>query len=203
MKKCTCVIIYFFCAFINAQQFKTGIILDSIPVSNSINETFSLYLPTTYNANKLSPILFIFSPSGNGKNGVKTFIKSAEAYNYILICSNNSKNGPLDRNFNIAQGLFTHIFSTFNIHKNQVYLAGFSGGSRLATAIATVSDLITGVIACGAGFVSSPNYIPSTQNFSYVGLCGDRDFNYQEMVGVKSYLNKTELSNTLFSFEGK
>jgi len=153
-------------------------------------------------ANDLSPLLIIFSPSGNGKQGVAAFINAAETYNYILVCSNNSRNGPLDQNFEIAQALFDHVFSTFNIHPNRFYLAGFSGGSRLATAIATSSDQIAGVLACGAGFPSVPSYIPTIPKFSYAGICGDRDMNFQEMVKVKRYLNRTQFRNTLFTFDG-
>jgi len=134
-----------FCFVSNAQQFETGRVIDSLSVANSDKETFTLYLPTTYNINEASPILFIFSPSGNGKSGVKAFVKSAEAYNHILICSNNSRNGSLERNLNIAQRLFNHAFSNFNILENRIYLAGFSGGARLATAIASVSSQIEGV----------------------------------------------------------
>jgi len=101
MKKIFFFILYSFCFTSYAQQFETGKIIDSLSVTNSEDETFTLYLPTTYNSNEASPILFIFSPSGNGKKGVKTFIKSAEAYNHILICSNNSRNGSLERNFNL------------------------------------------------------------------------------------------------------
>jgi len=203
MKRIIHFIFCCFCFVSHAQQFETGKIIDSLSVTNSENETFTLYLPTTYNSNKSSPILFIFSPSGNGKKGVKTFIKSAEAYNHILICSNNSRNGPLERNLNIAQRLFNHAFSKFNILENRIYLAGFSGGARLATAIASVSDQIEGVIACGAGFIPAPNYMPSKQNFSYAGLCGNQDMNYQEMFDVNNYLNRLKIRNTLFTFDGK
>lgn len=189
-------------AIVNAQQFKTGVVLDSIPVANSSNETFTLYLPKAHNPNQLSSLLIVFSPSGNGEEGIKTFVKAAETYNYILVCSNNSRNGLLDGNIAVAQGLFNHIFSNFNIHPNRFYLAGFSGGSRLATAIATGSDHVAGVIACGAGFASVPSYIPSTQNFVYAGICGDRDMNYKEMVNAKSYLKRIKFRNTLFTFDG-
>lgn len=191
-----------FCSALYAQQFETGVIIDSIPVANSSNETFALYLPKAYEPNKLSPILFIFSPSGNGKEGVETFVKAAETYNHILVCSNNSRNGPLDLNFAISQRIFTHVFSNFKISENRVYLAGFSGGSRMATALATASDQINGVIACGAGFPPVPFYVPSKQKFSYAGLCGDRDMNYREMIGVKSYLDSIKFNNTLFTFDG-
>lgn len=192
-----------FCFVSHAQLFEIGKVMDSLSVTNSEKETYTLYLPTTYHAKKPLPILFIFSPAGKGKNGVKAFIQSAEAYNYILVSSNNARNGSLERNLNIAQRLFNHVFSTFLIEENRIYLAGFSGGARLATAIASVSNQIEGVIACGAGFISAPNYMPTKPNFSYAGLCGDGDMNYQEMLTVINYLNRLKISNTLFTFDGK
>jgi hypothetical protein len=80
---------------INAQQtYEPGKLMDSIPVSNTSNETFTLYLPTNFEASKESPILFIFDPGGRGSIGVETFIKASEAYGPILVCSNDSWNAP-------------------------------------------------------------------------------------------------------------
>lgn len=202
MKRIVLLILLSLASVLNAQQFESGVILDSIPISNSTDESFTLYLPKSYNPNAFSPILFIFSPSGRGKKGVEVFVKAAETYNHILVCSNNSRNGSIDRNFAIAQRLFDHVFSTFTIDKKRIYLSGFSGGSRLASAIATLSGQIEGVIGCGAGFLPSPLYKPSTKDFAYVGLCGDRDMNYTEMIGVKKYFNRIKFSNTLFTFDG-
>ena len=66
-------------------------------------------------------------------------------------------------------------------------LSGFSGGSRLACAIASLTDQFTGVIACGTGFPQIPEYIPSFQKYAYVGLCGNRDFNYSKMIKNKTF----------------
>ena len=198
-----CIIISCFSCVLQAQEYETGKVIDSLPVANSDKETFALYLPTSYQSNKALPILFVFSPSGNGKNGVKAFVKSAEAYNYILIGSNNSRNGLVEQNLNIAERLINHTLSNFPILENRIYLAGFSGGARLATAIASISNQVEGVIACGAGFISMPSYMPSLPSFSYAGLCGNQDMNYQEMLAVKSYLERLNFQHTLFTFDGK
>lgn len=188
---------------INAQQaYEPGKIMDSIPVSNTPNETFTLYLPTTFEASKKSPILFIFDPGGRGRIGVETFIEASESYGHILVCSNDSRNAPYERNFNIAANLFDHIFSRFTIDKNQMVLAGFSGGSRLAWAIALAAGNLTGVIACGAGVSEASPAILQKQEFSYAGICGNRDMNFGEMLKVTTYLTTKNISNTLFTFDG-
>ena len=146
---------------------------------------------------------FVFDPSGKGKRGVKPFLKASEKYGYVIVCSNNSKNGPYNINFDIFNNLYSHITSTIKIERNEMYLSGFSGGSRLACAVASITDLFTGVIACGAGFPQIPEYVPSTQKYNYVGLCGNRDFNYYEMIKNKSFLNKINFNNTLITSKKK
>ncbi len=181
---------------------KTGVVYDSVPIPGTDKETYALYLPKSFEASQLSPIVLIFEPAARGRIGVEAFIEVSETYGYILVCSNDSKNGPYNRNFDIANRLFTHIFSRFNVYENQIYVAGFSGGSRLATAIACLAENITGVIACGAGFSHLPAHKPTAQNFSYVGLCGNRDMNYSEMVGVNTYLQKLNFNHTMITYDG-
>jgi len=206
MKPTTTYFFFFISIFVFSQhQFERAVILDSIPIGNTKKETFAIYLPTTYNQRKESSIVFIFEPSAKGKKGIKPFIKASEKYGHILVCSNNSKNGSYDKNFEIFNNLSYHIHSNFKIKKDEMFLGGFSGGSRLASAIANITDAFYGVIACGAGFpqVQTPECRPSSQKYNYVGLCGNRDFNYDEMTKNKYILDKLNFKNTLITYKGK
>jgi hypothetical protein len=181
--------------------YRKGVVIDSIRVGNS-SDTYTLYLPNSYDQNDLSAIVFIFDPGGRGRIGIQPFILAAEKYNYILVCSNNSKNGPYSTNFQISNRLFDSVFSIFNIDENQIYAAGFSGGSRLATTIAVLTNQLQGVIACGAGFSTEVSHVPlSKESFSYVGLVGERDMNYYEMFEVSEWLNRFQIDNELFTFD--
>ncbi len=198
------VFLWGFAFFGSAQPtFETGKVIDSIPVSENTKETFALYLPSSFDATQPSSIVFIFEPAARGKIGIEPFVEASEAYNHILICSNTTRNGPYERNFNATDRLFNHVFSNFKIKENQIFLAGFSGGARLASAIAVLTDQIAGVIACGAAFSSTPGHRPSIQKFAFVGICGDRDMNYMEMVRAKGYLQKFNFNQTLFIYNGK
>lgn len=182
--------------------FDKGVILDSIAVTNSENETFALYLPDSFDKNALSSIIFVFDPAARGKVGVAPFIEAAETYGHIIVCSNNSKNGAYSKNFDSANRLFSHIFKNFSIAKDGMYLAGFSGGARLVSAIAVLTDTFAGVIACGAGFSKDPTHTPSFQKFAYVGLCGNEDMNFSEMNNNKAFLQKLNFNSTLFTYNG-
>lgn len=182
-------------------NYKTGIVIDSIKVRNS-TETFALYLPTSFNNEILSSIVFIFDPAARGSTGIQPFIASAEKYNHILVCSNSCRNGPYDQNFEIINRLFDTVFSDFNLDEKQIYVAGFSGGSRLASAIAVLTDQIQGVIACGAGFSPERSHVPLTkESFSYAGLVGERDMNYYEMFEVSDWLDQFQIENEIFTYD--
>lgn len=175
-----------------------GKVTDSVSVGTSSNETYAIYLPLKYNPKTPTATVFIFEPGGRGKVGIAPFVSASEAYNYILICSNNSKNGLPEWNNEIAGRLFDHVLNNYNIDASQLYIAGFSGGSRLAGSIALNSGAFAGVIACGASFKPLDRFITPANSFSYVGLVGTRDMNYQEMIKNRVWLNKSGIRNELF-----
>ena len=187
---------------INSQEieFEKSKVIDSLTVNNS-TDTYALYLPSSFNKNIPSAIVYIFEPAARGKVGIQAFIDASEKYNYILVCSNNCKNGPYEDNFVRINNLFETVFNTFKINDNLIYTAGFSGGSRLATAVAVLTNQIQGVIGCGAGFPTYQLYVPTNEDFSYVGLVGDEDMNYQEMFVVKDWFLKLNSAHEIFTYE--
>ncbi|OOG67156.1 hypothetical protein B0E44_14115 [Flavobacterium sp. A45] len=175
-----------------------GVIVDSVKIANTDNESYAVYLPKQYKREVPSAIVFIFDPEGRGKIGIEPFVLAAETYKYILVCSNNSKNGPTDVNLEIANRLFESVSTEYNLNPSELYISGFSGGARLASSIAVNSVAFQGVIACGASFYAVDKFALQDASFSYVGMVGDTDMNYQEMIRNEEWLNKMMVKNTLF-----
>jgi hypothetical protein len=180
------------------QLVPKGVIVDSIKIENTANESYAVYLPKQYKKEVPSAIVFIFDPGGRGKVGIEPFVLAAETYKYILVCSNNSKNGPTDVNLEIANRLFESVSTEYNLNPSELYIAGFSGGARLAGSMAVSSVAFQGVIACGASFNEMDKFSLPDASFSYVGMVGDKDMNYQEMIQNEEWLNKMMVKNTLF-----
>ncbi len=197
-----CLCLFLYCSLGAQTAYKKGVIIDSIPVYGTKDQSYALYLPKGYQENQQNSIVFIFEPAARAAIGIRPFIPTAEKYGHILVCSNNSRNSTYDRNFGIANNLFNHIFSHFNIKESEMYLSGFSGGSRLVCAIASVTNQFSGVVACGAGFPNIREYRPSVQSYSYAGLIGDRDMNYKEMLGNRDYLHLLKFNSTLITYDG-
>ena len=140
--------------------------------------------------------LIIFDPSGYATNAIDLFKQAAEQCQTILFCSDQSKNGSYETNIAIFEKMYADVQQKFNINEKAQFLAGFSGGSRLATVIAVLYPDIDGVIACGAGFAPVEKYQPTRQNdFGYYGIVGKKDMNYVEMLNIEDKLLELNLDH--------
>jgi hypothetical protein len=181
-----------------------GQIVDSIFCKANPKYSYALYLPKLYDENKTWPVIFIFDPGANGKSKAILFKEAAEQYGYILVCSNNSKNGPGDENVKAINYMMDDAFSRFSFDDKRIYTSGFSGGSRVASFIALNTHKVAGVIGCGAGFPGMESYqVSDIRDFIYVGLIGKRDMNYPEMLELEKTLEKSNINERLIVSELK
>ena len=184
-------------------EFPVARIVDSVPLQKYSSESYALYLPEAFDPGTPSPIVFIFDPAARGKTGIEPFVEASEKYQLILVCSNNSRNTAYEVNFAIAERWFEDIFNRFTIDQYQIYAAGFSGGSRLASSIGVMTGAFKGVVGCGAAFSANPGQTPySSDHFYYTGMTGHLDMNYQEMKRAGQWLERIELPNRIFFFDG-
>jgi len=179
-------------------------ITDTVHCRNAIGQSYALYRPAQYDNKKSWPVILIFDPAARGKTGVSTFIEAGRKYGFILACSNNSRNGPLQDNFAAAATMFQDVEERFTVDQKRIYAAGFSGGSRFAMAFAVKEKKISGVIGCGAGLPNDRNYLPSgNTDFLYYGLAGTRDMNYLEMHDLLGFFSsKTRVISYFRTFPG-
>jgi len=172
------------------QVFPRDTITDTVRCQSDAGQSYSLYLPQHYDKSKEWPVILILDPSARGKTGVSVFLEAGKKYGFILAGSNNVRNGPMEESFTAASVLLPDLISRFNIDPKRIYVAGFSGASRFAMALAVKDRRISGVIGCGAGLPGDNYYNPSASSgFLYYGLVGNRDMNYLEMCDLPSLFN--------------
>ncbi|MEP2773918.1 MAG: hypothetical protein ABJH05_17320 [Fulvivirga sp.] len=197
--KCFFIGLIFLSTFSVAQE--SGAIIDTVFCSHKPDQSYALYLPTNYNPSQKWPAIFVFEPAARGRLPVLKYKKAAEQLGYIIIASNNSKNGSWDLAFDAGDAMFLDAFNRFSIDPKRVYTSGFSGGSRVASAVASMTRKINGVIACGAGFASGQNYrLKQDSEVLYVALVGDKDMNYQEHRLLQDELDKKNIRNNKIIF---
>ncbi|MCM4153197.1 alpha/beta hydrolase [Arenibacter sp. N53] len=204
MKK---IIIFLFLGTVflgNSQQItlKKGIVIDSIAVKDSISESFSLYLPTSFEMDKNWPILFVFDMAGRGKQAMRMFKDAAERQGYILAASNNVNDSlTTSQNILITGRMFNEIITLLPIQKNRTYSAGFDSGARFASVLPIFVKGISGVISCGAVY---PNLeiLDANNLFHFIGIVGKEDYAYPEMLIGKSLLDRLKFPNHFLVFNG-
>lgn len=200
------IVFLLFFNFIIAQNgelnLDKGIIIPKIICKSDPTQSYSLYLPKDYNIKKKWPILFLFDPAARSMIPMKLFKDAAEKYKYILLCSNNSRNGPSKPIVDAIKAIWIDSHKYLSINPNRIYAAGFSGGARAASRFHYMTkQSCTGLIACGAGLskIVKPKDIASV---NYFGITGMIDFNYYEMKRLKKTLDKAGVNNRFLIFEG-
>jgi len=188
-----------FSAFSQSQQ--RGVVIDTVVCSHAKQQSYALYLPSNYDSTKSWPVIFIFEPAARGSLPVNQFKEAAEELGYVLLGSNNSRNGSWDIAFDAADAMFVDAFARYNIDSERVYTSGFSGGSRVSSAIARITGKINGVIACGAGFSTAEEYqLEKNSSVFYAAVVGNQDMNYQEHRQLESELDNRNVENTRIIF---
>jgi hypothetical protein len=165
------------------------------------DQTYALYLPSRYTTAKRWPIVFAFDPAARGNVPVELMKDAAERYGYIVVGSNNSRNGPWKPQIDAAQAMSDDTRSRFFIDDRRIYFSGFSGGARVASRIAQQCKCAAGVFLNGAGF--SVGASPSRDAvFAVFTAVGDFDFNYPEVSQLDEKLEQSGFPHALRRFAG-
>jgi dienelactone hydrolase len=169
-------------------QAARGTVVGRVTCRDDPSQSYALYLPSEYSPERAWPIMFAFDPLGRGKTAVEIYKDAAEKYGYIVVGSNNSRNGPSARQLEAAQAVWLDTHRRFTIDKNRVYTTGLSGGARVATAFALYCYTchVAGVIAQGAAYPTMDGSKPPPNvQFVYYAIVGDADLNYPEIVALR------------------
>lgn len=181
-------------------HFKRGEVISDVRCSNDTTQSYALFIPNT-DSGKALPVVYFFDSHGAGAFPLKKYQVLADSFHYILVGSNNSKNG---NDFPTAEHIWRILFADtknrLNIDENQIYTVGFSGGAKVATFLALQHPEIKGTIANGAGLESilqAGNF-----KFSYTAIAGEGDLNMTEITAINKRLEKTQTNHRILFFDG-
>ena len=184
-----------------SSALQAGVVIPSVIVSKQPEQSYALYLPSVYSTDKRWPIVYSFDPGARGSMPVELMKEAAERYGYIVVGSNNSRNGSWKIEAEAAEAMVRDTHARLSIDDRRVYLAGFSGGARAAVQIAQICKCAAGVFLHGAGF--HPLAFSSKEApFVVFSAVGTYDFNYAELVHTDEELEKMKYAHFWRSFPG-
>jgi len=190
-----------------------GIIHQNLSCGKDSSVSYALFIPSStksegmsgengQSSTQLFPVMLFFDPHGDGKYPLTLYKRLAEKYHFILVGSNNSRNGlPMAEVSAIVQTLATEIHTRLPADTARLMLAGFSGGARVASSAALYQVPVKGVIICGAGFGATNQ--PVRYKFDLFGMAGTADFNMNELLQLEAPLSQNGFRHCLTTFNGK
>jgi dienelactone hydrolase len=197
------LVVAFGCTAVAAKptaQFPQGEVVEKVTCKSDPEQSYALFLPPGYTPEKKWPVLYAFDPLARGAVPVKLFQAAAARFGFILVGSNNSRNG-IDVNA-IVRTLWNDTYERLSIDERRVYATGFSGGARVASGMALgYRGAIAGVIAASGGLPSRTKP-PAADQFVFFGTAGTEDFNFPEMQQLKRKLDEMGATNRLAIFAG-
>lgn len=208
MKKHLFFLCFFLCAHVLLtpniwQELEKGKILEKVVCKEDPEKSYALYLPSAYSPDKEWPVLYAMDPGARGEVPVALFHKTAEKYGYILVGSNDSRNGPWQPVIQSLIALWNDTHNRFSIDKKRIYVTGFSGGSRAASIFPRViMHPVAGIIGCGAGLAKALIRPEQVQTAYYLGIVGITDFNYREMMMLRAQFAEHGISHRFFVHAG-
>jgi predicted esterase len=180
--------------------FETGKVIAQVVCKADAAQSYALYIPAKGNREAL-PVIYFFDPHGNGSYPLVKYKSLADIYDFILIGSNNSKNGnDGSTTENIWSILFNDSQKRLKINANRIYVCGFSGGAKVASDVGLNHHEVKGVIANGAGL---PEIISVNFQFSFTAIAGEGDMNMTDLVAINNELDKTQTKHRIIFFDGK
>jgi len=184
-----------------AQELPRGAVSAKVACRGDASQSYALYLPSTYSRDRKWPILYAFDAGARGELAVQRFSDAAERYGLIVVASNNSRNGPTEIAQNALNAMLADTRARFPLAAGQVYVAGFSGGARVAVMVGmAMKEDVAGVIGFGAGF---PAGMPTVSvPFAYFSAAGTDDFNYPELRDLDRVLEDLGSPHRFEVFEG-
>nr|WP_299070001.1 alpha/beta hydrolase [uncultured Allomuricauda sp.] len=179
-----------------AQQMvlKKGTIIESLPINDSIAETFSLYLPKDFTTDKFWPLLLIMDLEGKPKQTISMFVHAAEKEGYVLAAPSVKDSISLTDNMVNTSNAFRKIIEILPIHKDRVYAGGIDSGARLASLVPIFIRNVNGVVSVNESMANT-DLLNSKRTFHFIGIVGKRNFNYIEMLNLEKVLDRFRYPN--------
>ena len=176
-------------------------LVENVAARTDPTQTYTLFLPKSYDGKRPHPVLLVFDPRGRGTHAAQIFTGAAEEYGWIVISSNQTRSdGSHEPNERAIRALLPEL-GRYAVNVDRVYAAGFSGTAMMAWGVGIATGRLAGVIGVGGRFV--PEVPPAKFNFAHYGFAGERDFNHREMRLVDEALEGRGVPHRFQPFDGE
>ncbi len=158
---------------------------DWLPRYDSTAQTYELYVPANLKKDEPPGLILFISPGDRGM-GLSALRAACDAQNLIFASPHAAGNNTETRQrVRIVLDVLDDVRRAYGVDPDRTYLAGFSGGGRIACAIGfSLPEYCGGVIpVCAAGDLREESWLRHRvrDRLSVAHLTGETDFNRGEV----------------------
>ncbi len=184
-----------------------GTLYEEVASTTDPSQRFALFLPTGYDSTRAWPVLFAMDPRARALSPLSRLRAAADRYGYVIASSyrtqSDSAPDPTEAAF---FAMYAETGRRIRIDHRRVYLVGFSGTARAGWTFAyRLIGHAAGMLGAGAGLPtrwSLPDPPTGGPAPVFFGTIGISDFNYEELIGVDSALDRTTVRHHVAVFDG-
>jgi len=190
----------------SAKEPRAGEVVEKLSTEHSPEQEYALFLPSGYGApEKVWPVLFVLDPRGRAVSGIDRFQAAAERHQWIIISSHQSRSDTFrEVNYKALNALLLEAQTRYSVDMKRFYLAGMSGTAHASWRFGqALEGSVAGVIAAAGGVQTSTQGPPGEAKFSYYGITGTADFNYQETMELEEHLLERGIDHRIVIFEDR
>jgi len=178
-----------------------GTLTENVATAVDAQQTYTLFLPSSYDAAKKYPLLLIFDPRGRGTVAAKIFADAADEYGWILISSNGTRSDESwEPNEHALRALWPEV-ARYPADPQRLYATGFSGTAMAAWLLGIKTGALADVIGVGGRLVEEVS--PTKFSFAHYGFAGEDDFNNRDMRAIDAILARDAKTHRFQSFAGE
>lgn len=179
---------------------KTGAVIESIPVYHSPADSFTLYLPKSYDSSKPTPLIVFLDPHAESVKVINMYKDLADKHGYIIACSNAAFNSyTLLQGITIANNLLADLKKRFRLDESKIIFSGFSGAAKIAIEAGCVNSDVDGIVYSGSVILWGNLNHP----VSFLGIAGKEDMNYTELVSFHQSKYLADKPHYMVQWNGK
>jgi predicted esterase len=178
-----------------------GVLHEGIRAAPDPTQSYTLYLPGSFDPARRWPLLLVFDPRARGRLGAELFAPAAERWGWIVASSENTRSdGDFEINRRAVNAMLPDLMTRLPVDERRLYAAGFSGGALVAWILGQRSGGLAGVVAVGGrpaeGFDREP------PRFAVWIEAGRADFNYRPSLELEALAAKGARPFRFEVFEG-
>jgi len=187
--------------FSQQMVLKKGEIIENLPLNDTTENTYSLFIPKKFSMDKKWPLLLVTDTKGEEKSALSMFVMAAEKEGYVLAAPKLSDTLSLTKNMLVTSGTIKRITEMLPIHTDRIYAAGQDSGGQLASLVPILIKAVNGAISINAS-LANRELINMKEPFHFIAIVNKENYRYPYTLTDAKLLDQFKFPNQVLLYDG-